>query len=277
MPNKNDDDAKADKAGAQAEVPSEREFEIQVAWENLEIARVILDKYMKQDGVLEEDINLKEMILADVLKRIGDCEILKENFVAAIQEIQKTIDILEKRSDKDCNRKLSETYYLMGCVIGYEAKPNAAVESKTMLQKALKIMGEINKSIPDTEIVSKKEIRGTMNMILEKIKDLEEEIKEVPKNDVELIKATVTKNGFNTCKTFAKSQLGSVNVNKLGTFGKGTSKTQEISSKRLQEPASNNLLGTEKGDLNKVEKKVQCAETETEKTAKSKAPLLTSK
>ena len=270
---KNEEDGKTDKAGPQEEVPSERELEIQVAWENLEIARVILDKFMQQEGVSEQDISVKEMILADVLKRIGDCEILKENFAAAIQEIQKTIDILDKRPDKDCNRKLSETYYLMGCVIGYEAKPNAAAESKTMLQKALKIMGKISETIAETEVVSKKEIRATMNMILEKIKDLEEEIKEVPKNDVELIKATVTTNGFNTCKTFAKSQLGSTNVNKLGTFGKGTSKGQEISSKKLQEPASNNLLGTEKCDLNKVEKKVQCAETE--KATESK--VLTSK
>ena len=238
---------------------SERDQEIKVAWENLELSRVILEKYLEKENLTSEDKKTKQLVLSDVYKRIGECENLKENFDKAQAEVQKSIQILENLEDKETNRRLGETYYLMSCIVSYQSKTESASSAKNYVEKSLQIMKKIEESIKPENKVQKEEINLVIRTMEEKVKDLEEEIKEGPIEDVAEIKKTIKQNAFNTTSSFPKSQLNgtaTAKVVNLGTFGKGSSRVDENCSKKLREPASK-ILGSQKQETTKEVKKIQ--------------------
>lgn len=247
---------------------SEREQEIEVAWENLEIARVIVEKYLEKKNLEMTDIKKNSLLLADIFKRIGECEILKEDFTKAREEMAKGLKILEEIENVSTSRLLSENYFLMSRTISYEAKVGHAKEAKIYIEKAIEIMNNISKNLEEDK---KKELEGVLNILEQKKKDLIEEINETNPADPKAIKDAISKTNFATSTSFPKSELkGEVKVNKLGSFGKGKGKEQENISKKLKEPVNCNENGKliEKS-IHKPLKKVQIdnVESKTEQKA----------
>ena len=100
-------------------------------------------------------------LLADVYRRLGECENLKENFQKAREEIQKTIDLLEKEEQSTTNRALSEAYFLMCCTVVYQAKAESAGEARGFLVKGMKIIKKIKADL-DSAIAK---VNGTESKI----------------------------------------------------------------------------------------------------------------
>lgn len=244
---------------------SEREEEIMVAWENMEIARVILEKHLSSKGLDMAEVKDKSLMLAEVFKRIGECENLKENFTKAREEFLKGIKILESIEDNSSRRILSENYFVLSNTISYEAKPGYAKEAKIYMEKAMNIMKTIcaKEGLGEFE---KKELNMVLDMMKKKKEDLEEEIKATNPADMEEIKKVISKTGNTTMTVFPKSQLKAPGkVNKLGTFGKG----KEGQTKKLKEPATCTEMSkkTKEDGPTKEVKKVQNSDSKaTEQT-----------
>jgi tetratricopeptide (TPR) repeat protein len=254
--------------GEKKEVMSDREEEIKVAWENMEIARVILEKYLDAKGLEMVHVKEKSLLLAEVFKRIGECENLKENFTKAREEFTKGIKILEGIEDNSSRRVLSENYFLLSNTISYEAKPGYAKEAKVYMEKAMAIMTTISQKEGIDE-VEKKELKMVLDMMQKKKEDLEEEIKATNPADLEEIKKAISKTGNSTMTAFPKSQLQEKGkVNKLGTFGKGS----EAQKKKLKEPATC-VEVEKKAQEDASAKEVKKVQNSTE--TKEQAPLTT--
>lgn len=100
-------------------------------------------------------------LLADVYRRLGECENLKENFQKAREEIQKTIDLLEKEKLSGTNRALSQAYFLMCCTVGYQAKAESAGQAQGFLEKGIKIIKKIKEDLE----TAMGEVNGTESKI----------------------------------------------------------------------------------------------------------------
>lgn len=255
---------KKKKGDSSEPVLSEREEEIKVAWENLEIARVILEKHLERKDLSLEDTRSHNLGLADIFKRIGECENLKENFTKAREELAKGISILEGFENKNESRLLSENYYLLSRTISYEAKPGYAKEAKVYLDKAIEIIEAKSKSETSDEAL-KKELAMILGMMTKNREDLVEEINATDPADLQEIKKAISKTGNSTMTAFPKSQLKEGGkVNKLGIFGKGS----ETLSKKLKEPATCGEA-KKRPSTSKSVKKVQASEQEAAKQVAS--------
>ena len=89
--------------------------------------------------------------MAEVYRRLGECENLKENFEKAQEEIQKAIDLLEKEKQSEVNRALSEAYFLMSCTVNYQAKADSAKQALGFLDKGITIIQNFKKLV-ETEM-----------------------------------------------------------------------------------------------------------------------------
>ena len=197
---------------------SGREEEIRVAWENLEIARVILEKHLGSEGLEMAQIREGSLLLADVFKRLGECENLKENFAKAREELKKGIELLERVEDVDRSRVLSEHCYLMSRTLSYEGRPGHAKEAKVFIGRAIRILETVEKE-------SQGQASAELKMVLEIMRcrrdDLQEELEATDPGDPKAIKEAIARTKFSTATSFPKSQLKGAKVHKLGSFGKG--------------------------------------------------------
>uniref|UniRef100_A0A914H2J6 Tetratricopeptide SHNi-TPR domain-containing protein n=1 Tax=Globodera rostochiensis TaxID=31243 RepID=A0A914H2J6_GLORO len=85
----------------------EDEDDVQIAWENLEVARKICDK---QTG---DDMDLWKERKADVLVALGDCMTVAENFPSALEEFTEALNI-RKQLFGDADRRIAEVHFWIG-------------------------------------------------------------------------------------------------------------------------------------------------------------------
>lgn len=255
-------DKKTKGSGEGKEELSEREEAIKVAWQNIEIARVFLQKFLEKEGLELAEIREKSLLLAEVFKRLGECENLKENFTKAKEELTKAIKILEEVEEKETSRVLSENYFLMSLTIGLEGKPGCAKEAKIYIEKAIEIIQKLSES-EKIEELKKAEFKEILKIMQQKKEDLKEEIEATNPVDKEAIQKAISKTAQPTSTAFPKPQLQGASVNKLGTFGKKSvaekpprKDQNESVSKKLQEPAKCRSEG-KVGPNPKALKKVQ--------------------
>merc|ERR1712227_176080 len=124
---------------------------LQLAWEMLELAKVV---YSKQLEAGEGDKAHLEERLCSTMLALGEVSIENENYKQAVDDIQ---DCLKKQANlpKDA-RIVAETYYQLGVAQGFNAQHDEAVES---LKSAINIIQERIKNIEKTETEeAKKEV-----------------------------------------------------------------------------------------------------------------------
>ncbi len=107
--------------------------ELQMAWENLEVARMIAEKEMEQEGSHE-----KMEVAAKVHMRIGDLQVLRGKAKEGMEEYQKALTIRKEIGAEDQNA--AESYMSVGLI--YEALGQKA-EALDHLQKAQKIVEQL--------------------------------------------------------------------------------------------------------------------------------------
>lgn len=231
-----------------SEQMTEREIEIEAAFQNLEIARVLLTKYLEKEGVEKteaEVINYK-LMLADVFKRLSEHEMLKENFGFALSELEKGIEILEEVENKEESRILSEFYFLKSCILGYFGEHQNLEKSKEFSKKAKIIIENYTDKYKDQQ----EEMKILLKTIKTKILDLEEEIKETKKQNISKIKESIQQSGVQTTNAFPESQFKNNSAKKinLGNFGKNIPDSN--SNSNLKEKSKNLLLAPKSNELN---------------------------
>jgi len=113
---------------------------LQLAWEMLELAKVI---YTKQVEITEDETKkaIEEKLCRTILT-LGEISIENENYSQAVEDIQMCLK-KEGAFSKD-SRLVAETYYQLGVAQGFNSQYDAAVES---LNSAIQIIKERVKNI----------------------------------------------------------------------------------------------------------------------------------
>jgi len=138
----------------------------QLAWEILELAKVIYQK--QEEG--NKEMSLKT---AQVFLKLGEVGLESENYPQAIEDFQSCLKVQEKHMEKD-DRCLAETHYQLGVAHSFSDQFDESIDSFT---KALKIIEgritnlEKEKEAKEAEI---KELKNLIPEIKEKIEDMEE-------------------------------------------------------------------------------------------------------
>merc|ERR1712227_77396 len=148
-----EDEESSDEKKEEGEKKDEEEepSNLQLAWEMLELAKVV---YSKQLEAGEGDKAHLEERLCSTMLALGEVSIENENYKQAVDDIQ---DCLKKQANlpKDA-RIVAETYYQLGVAQGFNAQHDEAVES---LKSAINIIQERIKNIEKTETEeAKKEV-----------------------------------------------------------------------------------------------------------------------
>merc|ERR1712198_285208 len=128
-------DEKKDETTDEKKDEEEEPSNLQLAWEMLELAKVV---YTKQLETAEEadKSHLLERLCSTMLA-LGEVSIENENYKQAVEDIQECLK-KEETMPKDA-RIIAETHYQLGVAQGFHAQHDEAVES---LKSAIKIIQE---------------------------------------------------------------------------------------------------------------------------------------
>jgi len=145
---------------------------LELAWQNLEVARVIYS--------LDPNEKLK---LADVHLLIGDISMESDNMQQAVNEYEKCLQIRQELLSDPNSRLLADAHFSLGLALQHQGKLSVAIEqfrlAKTILETRLSTLNEQMKSEKTDSL--EKEIKQIFDIVQElsnKIEDLEIEVSE---------------------------------------------------------------------------------------------------
>ena len=133
-----------------AEEDSSDVDELQLAWENLETARVIYVNFPSGDELIKVHV------------RLGDLEVIRQSYPSAQEEYQKALNLMDPETP---SRKLAEVYYLMGSTS--LAVPERESEAVEYFDKAMATLDQLTT-----------ESRGTIEELIKEIKEKREDAME---------------------------------------------------------------------------------------------------
>merc|ERR1712091_448138 len=126
-----------EKKGAEEEEPSN----LQLAWEMLELAKVVYTKQIETGG--DNKSELEEKLCSSILA-LGEVSIENENYSQAVEDIKLCLK-KQENLPKD-SRIIAETHYQLGVAQGFNSQYDEAVES---LNSAIKIIKEKTKNMKE--------------------------------------------------------------------------------------------------------------------------------
>jgi len=148
---------------------------LQLAWEMLELAKVVYTKQLAE--AKEEDKLAMLEKLCCTMCALGEVSIESENYKQAVEDFQECL-FKQSTMPKD-SRCVAETHYQLGVALGYHAQFDEAV---TSLKRAISIIQEriTSKEKEESEEAKKEvtELKALVPEIEEKIKDTEDMKKE---------------------------------------------------------------------------------------------------
>lgn len=168
-------DEKKDETTDEKKDEEEEPSNLQLAWEMLELAKVVYTKQLET----AEDADKSHLLerLCSTMLALGEVSIENENYKQAVEDIQECLK-KEETMPKDA-RIIAETHYQLGVAQGFHAQHDEAVES---LKSAIKIIQEriTNMEKVETEDAKKEvtELKALVPEIEEKIKDTQDMKKE---------------------------------------------------------------------------------------------------
>uniref|UniRef100_A0A915PGY9 Tetratricopeptide SHNi-TPR domain-containing protein n=1 Tax=Setaria digitata TaxID=48799 RepID=A0A915PGY9_9BILA len=140
---------------------------LQLAWENLEVARTICDKHLEEEGWKEKKV--------EVLLDLANCSTDAENYKQAIDDIDTCIVLTESIFDADDRPKL-------------EAELHGSQEK---LEKTKEEIDELKSLLPEIQIKIDDSLESARSLIKESISveddeenSLKSSVKEMPVDDV---------------------------------------------------------------------------------------------
>merc|ERR1711915_900350 len=169
-------DEKMEETTEEADKKDEEEpSNLQLAWEMLELAKVV---YTKQLEIAEEaDKSPLLEKLCSTMLTLGEVSIENENYKQAVEDIQECLK-KEEPMPKDA-RIIAETHYQLGVAQGFNARHDEAVESLmsaiTIIQERIKNMEKLETDEAKKEVT---ELKALVPEIEEKINDTKDMKKE---------------------------------------------------------------------------------------------------
>lgn len=121
--------------------------ELQLAWENLETARIIYLNFPSAEELIKVHV------------RLGDLEVIKQNYPGAQEEYQKALNLMDPETP---SRKLAEIYFLLGST------------SLAVPEHEMEAVGYFDKAMGTLEGV-KMESRETIEELIKEIKEKRED------------------------------------------------------------------------------------------------------
>ncbi|CAD8100636.1 unnamed protein product [Paramecium sonneborni] len=111
-----------------------------IAWENLEVARVILEKEIQnqKDRGVQEFKYMRN--LAKVYIKLAELDQYRDKFDDAQENFQKSLQLRLQCENPEISRDIAETYFFLGNVTLYNYKEGKEEEALTFYLKALQIL-----------------------------------------------------------------------------------------------------------------------------------------
>merc|ERR1719167_1633122 len=164
---------KETKADAEEEEPSN----LQLAWEMLEMAKIVYSKQIEVGTDASKKPEWEERLCSTILL-LGEGSIENENYKQAVDDIK---TCLEKQVNMPKDSRLrAETHYQLGVALGFNGLFDEAVESLNSAVAVLKERIERLKKADGTDEVKKElcELEALLPEIAEKISDTKDMKKE---------------------------------------------------------------------------------------------------
>jgi len=161
------------KADAEEEEPSN----LQLAWEMLEMAKIVYSKQIEVGSDASKKPELEERLCSTILL-LGEVSIENENYKQAVDDIK---TCLEKQVNMPKDSRLrAETHYQLGVALGFSGLFDEAVESLNSAVAVIKERIERLKKADGTDQVKKElsELEALIPEIAEKISDTKDMKKE---------------------------------------------------------------------------------------------------
>jgi hypothetical protein len=143
--------------GDPSEAKEENDLDLKLAWENLEISRVILEKLTPCDN----------SFLFKVQSRLGDLQSYSENFLQACHEYIKASETLALLESQDSNKDLASLHYMIGHNFLFLKGKESDAEAH--FRKAHHLLSEHISGVTEPELVS--ELQAVLEEIEMKIED----------------------------------------------------------------------------------------------------------
>jgi len=169
-------DEKMEETTEDAEKKDEEEpSNLQLAWEMLELAKVVYSKQLETAEEADKSPLLEK--LCSTMLTLGEVSIENENYKQAVEDIQECLK-KEEPMPKDA-RIIAETHYQLGVAQGFNAQHDEAVESLksaiTIIQERIKNMEKLETDEAKKEVT---ELKALVPEIEEKINDTKDMKKE---------------------------------------------------------------------------------------------------
>jgi len=198
------EDDKPAETDEKKEGEDEEPSNLQLAWEMLELAKVV---YTKQIETEEGDNTLLKERLCSSILALGEVSLENENYSQAVEDIKLCLE-KQKNLPKD-SRLVAETHYQLGVAQGFNAQYDEAVESLTsaitIIKEKIKNLNETHKTLSDEIKKEISELEALVPEIEEKIadtKDMKKEAESKPKEGEEGFSAA-TKDATKSVSTIA--------------------------------------------------------------------------
>merc|ERR1719154_523377 len=209
--------------GANDKKDEEEPSNLQLAWEMLELAKIVYTKLVTDAKDDEKLVLLEKLCCA--LCALGEVSIESENYKQAIEDFQACLkNQAEFPKDSRC---IAETHYQLGVALGYDAQFDEAV---TSLKSAISIIQEriTLKEKEESEEAKKEvtELKALVPEIEEKIKDTEDSKKEAENKKTTETASSSSGDALGSEKTTEVKPVSSIAV-------KRSAEEEDSSSKKL--------------------------------------------
>lgn len=155
--------------GESTEETEEEPSDLQVAWEVLELAKIIYEN-RGESGKKK---------LAETLVVLGEVSLESENFESAVNDIKRGLEILRELAETN-ERVLAETHYKLGIALSTNSQMEEAIDqfksSLDLLKTRIKTLEEEDKEKNETEITQMKELIPEIEEKISDMKNFKEEV-----------------------------------------------------------------------------------------------------
>jgi len=162
---------------AKADADEEEPSNLQLAWEMLEMAKIVYSKQIEVGSDASKKPELEERLCSTILL-LGEVSIENENYKQAVDDIK---TCLEKQVNMPKDSRLrAETHYQLGVALGFSGSFDEAIESLNSAVAVIKGRIERLKKADGTDQVKKElsELEALIPEIAEKISDTKDMKKE---------------------------------------------------------------------------------------------------
>merc|ERR1712123_385340 len=221
------DKKEGEDAAAQEAEDEEDPSNLQLAWEMLELAKMVFKVQLegdKKDSLTTETRTILEKRLCETFLTLGEVSLENENYVQSVEDLTQCLD-RQKASLPADSRSIAETHYQLGVALGFHMKYEEAIAS---LEDAVTVLNNrINNLKNKTESpdeTKKDDVFYTREKEIAEIESLIPEIKEKVTDTNEMKAESIKK------VAEMKEQIGFGSSSSSSGAGSSTSTAKPIST-----------------------------------------------